>query len=149
MWSAGEVCFIYERLTLAAREPYSDSVFMIMARRSTMPQLWRVFATARAPMSSTSEKMSVSMIIGLGLSELESEFVVAYSKKRSTIRCTGIENIVASMQYMANVVLRKSCVDRLDERRGAPRPIRTPLWKTPRPPQTLDLDLGLHICLLE
>ena len=33
---------------------------------SAMPQLWSTFATARAPTSSTSEKMSVSMMMGFG-----------------------------------------------------------------------------------
>ena len=52
--------------TLAASEPYSESVFVITACRSTIPQLWSVFATASAPTSSTSEKISLSMMMGLG-----------------------------------------------------------------------------------
>jgi hypothetical protein len=71
------------KLTLAASDPYSDSVFVITACRSTRPQLWRAFATARAPMSSTSEKMSVSIIIGLGSSVLETQLGVANDKTRS------------------------------------------------------------------
>lgn len=83
-------------LTLAAREPYSDSVFMSMARKSTMPQLWSVFATARAPISSTSEKMSVSTMMGLGSSTVERELAVAHNRQSSSICDTAIESIVAS-----------------------------------------------------
>jgi hypothetical protein len=81
-------------LTLAASEPYSDSVLMITACKSTRPQLWRAFATARAPMSSTSEKMSVSMIMGLGRSVLERLLAVANDKTRSASRCVDGISIV-------------------------------------------------------
>jgi hypothetical protein len=74
---------ICTELTLAASEPYSDSVSMITACKSTRPQLWRAFATARAPMSSTSEKTSVSMIMGFGSSILETQLAVANDKTRS------------------------------------------------------------------
>jgi hypothetical protein len=89
--------FIVENkvLTLAASAPYSDGVFMITARRSTMPQLWRVFATAIAPISSTSEKMSVSMMIGLGLCSVERQLVATKSKTRSVRRRNGIDSIAA------------------------------------------------------
>jgi hypothetical protein len=84
-------------LTLAASGPYSDSVFMITACKSTRPQLWRAFATARAPMSSTSEKMSVSMIIGLGRSILETQLAVANDKTESASRFIDGNCIVTLM----------------------------------------------------
>lgn len=83
-------------LTLAARAPYSDGVLMITARRSTMPQLWRVFATAIAPISSTSEKMSVSMMMGLGLSSVERQLAMADNKTKSARQRNDIDSIVAS-----------------------------------------------------
>lgn len=65
---------IWERergsLTLAASAPYSECVLIMTARKSAAPQLCRAFATARAPTSSTSEKRSVSMMMGLGLLRL-------------------------------------------------------------------------------
>jgi hypothetical protein len=86
------------KLTLAASEPYSDSVFMITACKSTRPQLWRAFATARAPMSSTSEKMSVSIIMGLGSSVLEKQLAVAKDETRSASRCIdGISIVVLTL----------------------------------------------------
>lgn len=82
-------------LTLTASAPYSDGVSMITARKSTMPQPWRVFATAIAPISSTSEKMSVSMIMGLGLSPVDRQSAVADSKTRSARRRNDIDSIAA------------------------------------------------------
>lgn len=57
------------KLTLAASEPYLECVFNMTAWRSARPQLCKELATARAPMSSTSEKRSVSIMMGLGVRE--------------------------------------------------------------------------------
>ena len=100
-------------LTLAARAPYCDGVFMITACRSTIPQLCKVFATAIAPMSSTSEKMSVSMTMGLGLSSAEREVAVLDTKARSARRRNDMnsiavgQSVVAGMWYIHKVDLQR------------------------------------------
>jgi hypothetical protein len=95
-----------EVLTLAASAPYSEGVFMTTARRSTMPQLWRVFATAMAPMSSTSEKMSVSMIMGLGLSSVDRQSAVTNSETRRAIQRSNTDGIAKS-----SLDAHKPCLD--------------------------------------
>lgn len=95
-------------LTLVASAPYSDGVFMITALKSTLPQLWRVFATAIAPMSSTSEKMSVSMMMALGLSSLERQLAVADSNTRTARRRNDIGNMAVQ-----NSEDFRPCVDML------------------------------------
>ena len=79
--------------TLAASAPYSDGVFIITALNSNLPQLCSVFATAMAPISSTFEKISVSMIMGLGLSTSERQSAVADSKTRTARRRNDIDSM--------------------------------------------------------
>lgn len=50
--------------TLAASAPYRECVLIITPFKLASPQLCRTLAIARAPTSSTSDIMSVSMMIG-------------------------------------------------------------------------------------
>jgi hypothetical protein len=96
-------------LTLAASDPYSDSVFMITACRSTRPHSWRAFATARAPMSSTSEKMSVSIIMGLGSSVLETQLAVANDKTNKASRRIDVNDMMTWTLAYIRVVKVFAC----------------------------------------
>ena len=96
-------------LTLAASAPYSDGVFMITACKSTMPQLWRVFATASAPTSSTSEKMSVSMMMGLVLSSVDRQLAVNDSKTRSARRWNCNDSIANPSLDVRSLCLEVLC----------------------------------------
>ena len=52
-----------------------------------------MFATAIAPMSSTSEKISVSMIMGLEMSSVERQSAVVESKTMIVRQRNDIDNI--------------------------------------------------------
>jgi len=73
-----------------------------------MPQVWRVFATARAPISSTSENMSVSTIMGLGLRSVESELAVANSKVRIVRRNNAIDDIVVEREDVSRSSMERT-----------------------------------------
>lgn len=50
-------------LAFAAKDPYRECVLIITPRKSARPQLCSTLATASEPTSSTSDMMSVSMMI--------------------------------------------------------------------------------------
>lgn len=99
--------------TLAASAPYSDGVFMITALKSSLPQLCSVFATAMAPISSTSEKISVSMIMGLGLSTSERQSAVADSKTRTARRRNDIDNMAVPRPEAFRPCVDKVCCNHI------------------------------------